>query len=128
MKEKRALRVLIVDDSGLMRTFIREAVESISTEIEIYGAATGEVALDYLYRMPFDLVLCDWNMPRMNGSELLYFVRENEKIKDTPFIMITAQDDKELVVKLLKQGVKDYIIKPVSIDVLSARIKGVLYG
>lgn len=128
MKEKRPLRVLIVDDSSLMRTFIREAVESISKEIEIYGAATGEAAWDYLHKMPFDLVLCDWNMPRMNGSELLHFVRENEKIKDTPFIMITAQDDKELVVKLLKQGVKDYIIKPVSIDVLIARIRKVLYG
>jgi len=128
MKEKRPLRVLIVDDSGLMRTFIREAVESISKEIEIYGAATGETAWDYLLKMPFDLVLCDWNMPRMNGSELLHFVRENEQIKNTPFIMITAQDDKEMIVKLLKQGVKDYIIKPVSIDVLIARIRKVLYG
>lgn len=121
-------RILIVDDSSLMRTFVREAVESISKDVEVYGAGTGEAALEYLRRMPFDLVLCDWNMPRMNGLELLQLVRENDRINKTPFIMITGNDEKSGIVKLVKMGIRDYIIKPVSIEVLSARIRNVLYG
>ncbi len=125
MKNKR---ILIVDDSSLMRTFVREAVESISKDIEVYGAGTGEAALEYLRRMPFDLVLCDWNMPRMNGGELLRLVRGNDRINETPFIMITGNDEKRDIMKLVKLGIRDYIIKPVSIEALSARISNVLYG
>ena len=124
----KIMNILIVDDSSLMRTFVREALESISENSEIYGAGTGVAAMDYLLRMPFDLVLCDWNMPRMNGGELLRWVRSREKIKDTPFIMITAQDEKELILEFIELGVKDFIIKPVSIDILTSRLRRVLHG
>lgn len=120
------MNILIVDDSALMRTFAREALESISKDIDVYGAATGETGMELLLRLPFALVLSDWNMPRMDGGDLLRWVRNREQIKDTPFIMITAHDDKELIMKMINLGVKDYIIKPVSIDVLTSRIRKVL--
>lgn len=122
------MNILIVDDSALMRTFVREALDVISKDFEVFGAATGDAAMEHLARMPFDLVLCDWNMPRMDGGDLLRWVRSNEQIKDTPFIMLTAHDDKELIMKMIKLGVKDYIIKPVSVEALTGRIKKVLYG
>lgn len=103
--------VLIVDD---MKT-IRVKLKQICTQMGIatvYEAADGAQALEILKTMSVDLVLSDWNMPNMTGIELIQEVRKMEKFADLPVIFITAEDQKENILKSIMSGVTDYIVKP----------------
>lgn len=78
----------------------------------VYEAADGAQALEILKTMSVDLVLSDWNMPNMTGIELIQEVRKMEKFADLPVIFITAEDQKENILKSIMSGVTDYIVKP----------------
>jgi len=72
---------------------------------------------------PFGLVLSDWNMPGMNGLDLLKKVRADEKVKKTPFLMITAEGEQGNVLIAVKAGVSNFVVKPFSQQVLEEKIK-----
>jgi DNA-binding response OmpR family regulator len=110
-----------------MRAFIKATIKSsISKDIEVDEAGNGAAAQGKLQITRYDLVLCDWNMPGMKGNDLLQWVRSQEAIQDTPFIMITGHNEKEIIMESLGFGVKDYIMKPVTTDALSSKIGAVL--
>ncbi len=117
------MRVMIADDSSLMRDIIRESLCEEFEFIEPVMAANGEDARRMLMAGDlFDLILCDWEMPGLNGDELLRWLREESHLKTVPFIMITAKDDGESVMEVVKLGVTDYIVKPFSPETLCEKV------
>jgi two-component system chemotaxis response regulator CheY len=117
-----SMKILVVDDFSTMRRIIKNILKQIGfTDID--EAENGQVALSKINDNNYDLVVSDWNMPEMTGIELLKAVRASEAIKDTPFLMVTAEAKKENVVEAVKAGVNNYIVKPFTAEVLQEKIE-----
>ena len=119
------MKILIVDDIASMRRIVFDSLSQIGFN-NIIEAKDGENALKILKLNKIDLILCDWNMPKMSGLELLKFVRNDEKLKNIPFIMVTAEGKKENVIDAVKAGVNNYIVKPFNTESLKGKIASVL--
>jgi two-component system chemotaxis response regulator CheY len=119
------LTVLIVDDFLTMRRIVRKILRDLDFE-DIIEAEDGSAALDVLKRTRIDLIVSDWNMPRMTGLELLKEVRSTESIKNTPFLMVTAESQKENIVEAVKAKVSNYIVKPFTAAVLEEKLAKIL--
>jgi len=106
------LKIAVIDDATMIRDLIKKFIRQNFPEAKVYEANNGKNAMVMLNRQPIDLILCDWEMPEVDGEELLRWAREHEKIKDKPFIMVTSRGDKEFVMKAIQSGVSDYLVKP----------------
>lgn len=104
-------RVLIVDDAGSMRGVIKATIASMGT-FTLVEAIDGEQALRQIQSTRFDLIVCDWDMPKMTGLELLQAVRDQDKFKTLPFVMLTASSQLERIKQAISLGVTDYVAKP----------------
>jgi two-component system chemotaxis response regulator CheY len=119
-------KVLIIDDFETVRVIERKELTDLGfTKIE--ESADGEDAKKKLINAvethePFDLILCDWNMPHFNGMQLLEFCRDTQELKNTPFIMVTAEGNRNVVVQALTAGADDYIVKPFTKDLFLNKI------
>ena len=114
------LTVLVVDDFVTMRRIVRKILRDLDFE-NIIEAEDGSAALDVLKTTQIDLIVSDWNMPRMTGLELLK--RSGApKIKDTPFLMVTAEAQKENIVEAVKARVSNYIVKPFTAATLEEKL------
>ena len=118
------IKILIVDDITSMRKIVTDSLFQIGYT-NLIEAKDGETALKTLKLNNIDLILCDWNMPKMSGIELLKTLRKDEKLKDTPFIMITAEGRKENILEAIKEGVNNYIVKPFNTEALKTKIETV---
>lgn len=118
------MNVLVVDDFATMRRIIKGALKTIGFN-NIFEAEDGNGALNVLKKENIGLVMSDWIMPNMNGLELLKAIRKNEKFKDIPFIMVTAEGQKKNVMDALESGVNSYIVKPFTPQVLLGKLKKV---
>jgi two-component system chemotaxis response regulator CheY len=116
------MTVLVVDNSPPMRRVIKGVLRQIGFK-KIIEADDGSMALQELRKEKADLIVSDWDMPKMNGLELLKAVRSDEDLKDIPFIMITAEVGKENVLEAINAGVSGYITKPFTLDTVSKRVK-----
>ena len=103
------MKVLIVDDFATMRRILKNIMKQIGFS-DITEADNGKNALKVLKSQAIDLVLCDWNMPEMPGIEVLNTVRADDELKATPFIMVTAEAQKENILEAVKSGVSSYIV------------------
>lgn len=121
----RFMKVLVVDDFTLMRRIIKQALRQIGFT-EIIEAEDGSEALRELKRKDIGLILSNWNMPKMTGIDLLREVRSNESFRAIPFIMVTAVEEKHNILKAVKAGVSNYIIKPFTREVLEEKIRKAL--
>ena len=93
---------------------------------QVYEEKDGVEALKILEEDEhIELIITDWNMPELNGMDMVIKIRENPKFKDIYIIMITAQDSKELVIEAVTNGVNDYIVKPYNIATLMKKIERV---
>lgn len=117
-----SINVLVVDDFATMRRIIKNLLKQLGFE-KIDEAEDGMKALQKLKSESFDLVISDWNMPNMTGIELLQAVRSDAGLKETPFLMVTAEADKENVLLAIKMGVSNYIVKPFTADVLQEKLQ-----
>jgi len=108
MKEK----ILFVDDSKLMRKIVNQTLAKI--DVEIIDASDGKEALIVLERFykEIKLILTDWNMPNMNGFELLQVIKSNNNYTHIPVILTTSEAEKEHINMAIRAGASDYIIKP----------------
>ncbi len=105
------MRVLIVDDSRAIRRIISEIMKQIGFEVS--EASNGLEALRRLDEQGApDLVLVDWNMPHMNGLDLIKAIRANPNFTDLPLMMVTTVTEMERMAQALMAGVNDYVIKP----------------
>ncbi|CAK0772694.1 putative Response regulator [Gammaproteobacteria bacterium] len=120
------LNLLVVDDVSTIRNFVRQGLISRMPQVEVLEASNGRRAQEIMTSKPIDMLLCDWEMPEVNGKELLLWMRGDERFQHLPFIMVTGFTDRKYVVDALRAGIDDYIIKPFSIDILAERIHGVL--
>ena len=118
-------RFLVVDDFATMRKIVRNLLRQLGYQ-QIDEAEDGVVALRKLKTTKYDMIICDWNMPNMTGIELLKEVRSDESLKAIPFLMVTAEANKENVIEAVKAGVSNYIVKPFTADTLSGKIDAVM--
>ena len=115
------LTVLVVDDFVTMRRIVRKILRDLDFR-NIIEAEDGLAALEVLKSAKIDLIVSDWNMPRMTGLELLKEVRGNDKLKDTPFLMVTAEAQKENILEAVKAKVSNYIVKPFTAATLEEKL------
>jgi two-component system chemotaxis response regulator CheY len=107
--------VMVVDDSRIMRTIVRNTFSELKIPCQFLEAANGKEALQLLgTQEEVHLILLDWNMPELSGIDFLKQVRSTEKYKNLPIIMVTSESAKYNVIEALKDGATDYIIKPVN--------------
>lgn len=121
----KRMRILIVDDMANMRRTIRNMLRYVGYEF-ISEAENGEMAIKKMTSEKVDFVVCDWNMPVMTGIEFLQKVRENEKFKDIPFLMVTAEIEASHIVQAAETDVDGYIIKPFVAKTLEEKINSIL--
>jgi len=116
-----AMKVLVVDDFATMRRIIKNVLKQIGFT-NILEANDGATALGVLKENKVDLIISDWNMPQMNGLELLKTVRKDESTKAIPFVMVTAEAQKENVLQAVRAGVSNYIVKPFTADAVKEKL------
>lgn len=119
------VQVIVVDDVQTMRIQVKEILRSCGFE-KIRSAANGLEVLRMLHETPAHLLICDWHMAPMSGLELLKEIRSKEEIKQTVFVMLTAEGTKERVLEALKSGLDDYIMKPLTPEHTRLKIIGAL--
>ena len=112
------IKVLIADDISSFRKFIDYAISQNYPNVETEMVTNGLAAKEKLESNQYDLVLCDWSMPQMPGIELLKWLRNHSTLNKIPFVMITANSDKEAVITATKLGATAYILKPISMKQL----------
>ena len=106
------LRILIVDDEVNLSKGMERIFRKNFKFKEIVLAHNGKDAWKELMESDFDLIMSDWNMPQQNGYDLLCKVRDHEKTKDIPFLMMTGTSDKESIISAKEAGVSGYVVKP----------------
>ncbi|MDO6685898.1 MULTISPECIES: response regulator [unclassified Agarivorans] len=121
------LTVLVVDDMAPMRKITQEQLRRFGVG-NIVQAENGAQALSVLKKRHVDLILSDWNMPVMSGIEFLKEVRNSETWRHIPFIMITAEAERDRVSEAISGGVTDLIIKPFTTSTLQGRVKQAAQG
>ncbi|HEX7005727.1 MAG TPA: chemotaxis response regulator CheY [Alphaproteobacteria bacterium] len=121
----KSMNVLIVDDYKTMLRIIRNLLKQLGFE-NVEEATDGSAALAKLREKPYGLVISDWNMEPMTGLQLLKEVRADERLKHTPFIMVTAESKTENVISAKQAGVNNYIVKPFNAETLRTKISAVL--
>ena len=125
MSFDRNMKVLVVDDYKTMTRIIRNLLKQIDVN-DSDEASDGIEALAKLRAGSFDLVISDWNMQPMTGLDLLKEVRADARLKQTPFIMVTAESKTENVVAAKQAGVSNYIVKPFNAETLRDKITKVM--
>jgi two-component system chemotaxis response regulator CheY len=119
------LRFLIVDDFSTMRRIIRNLLKE-SGFVNAEEAEDGAVALRMLNNGNFDFVVSDINMPNMNGFQLLAEIKKDDKLKNLPFLLVTAEARKEDIVMAAQQGASGYIVKPFTKAILEDKVLNIL--
>jgi two-component system, chemotaxis family, chemotaxis protein CheY len=120
-----AMPILIVDDYKTMLRIVNNLLKQIGFE-NVDEATDGAMALNKMRTKRYGLVISDWNMEPMTGYELLKEVRADSQLKDTPFIMVTAESKTDNVIAAKKAGVNNYIVKPFNAETLKTKLKAVL--
>lgn len=115
------MNIMLVDDFSTMRRIIKKALTSLGFS-NFVEAEDGKVALDMLKKEKVGLILADWNMPNMTGIELLRAVRNDAKLKNLPFIMVTAEGQKANIIEAVDAGVTNYIVKPFAADTIKEKL------
>ncbi|WP_104697724.1 MULTISPECIES: chemotaxis response regulator CheY [unclassified Helicobacter] len=120
------MRLLVVDDSSTMRRIIKNTLQRLGYE-DILEAENGVEAWDILNNNgDISVLITDWNMPEMNGLELVKKTRSDSRYEDIPIIMVTTEGGKIEVITALKAGVNNYIVKPFTPQVLKEKLEAVL--
>lgn len=123
------ITVLIVDDSSVMRKIVERSLRQAGIEIEqVFEAGNGLEALAVLNERKVNLVLCDINMPAMDGLEFVRQLPKVENAKGVPVVMITTEGSEGHVVQALSAGARGYIRKPFTADQVKEHILPVLAG
>ena len=117
--------VLVVDDFSTMRRIVGNLLKELGCQ-KITEAEDGVDALRKLEGGTIDFVISDWNMAPMTGLDLLKEVRADQRLKNLPFIMITAESKTENVVAAKQAGVSNYIVKPFNAETLKDKIEKVV--
>jgi len=116
------LKILVVDDFSTMRRIIKNLLKELGFK-HIEEADDGSTALPKLREGDFDLLITDWNMPGMQGIDLLKAVRADPKLARLPVLMVTAESKREQIVEAAQAGVNGYIVKPFTAATLKEKLE-----
>ena len=120
------MKLLVVDDSSTMRRIIKNTLARLRFN-DVLEAEHGVEAWQIMDKTPdINVLITDWNMPEMNGLELVRKVRAEKKYDGLPIIMVTTEGGKTEVITALKAGVNNYIVKPFTPQVLKEKLEDVL--
>ena len=117
--------ILIVDDTTVLRNIMKIQLQRMGFS-QIYEAQDGSAAMKILHARKIDLVISDWNMPVMNGFEMLRELRASEVFKDILFIMVTAEATEARISMALQLKVDELILKPFTLEILERKILRVI--
>lgn len=115
------MKFLVVDDFSTMRRIVRNLLKELGF-VNVDEAEDGAVALQKLNSEHFDFVVTDWNMPNLDGLQLLQAVRANPQLKHLPVLMITAEAKRENIIAAAQAGASGYIVKPFTAATLSDKL------
>ena len=116
--------ILIVDDFSTMRRIIRNALKTLGFN-NITEADDGQNAWDKMQESEFQFIVSDWNMPNMMGIDLLKTARASDKYKTVPFMMLTAEAQKDSVSEVEDAGASSCVVKPITTQVLESRMEAI---
>ena len=118
----RTIKILVVDDFSTMRRIVKNILAQLGfTNVE--EAEDGKDALKKLQAGNFEFVISDWNMPNMMGIDLLREVRSDQNLHALPFLIVTAESQKENLDEAVEAGVSSYIVKPFTADTLEQKLE-----
>lgn len=120
-----SIKILIVDDFATMRRILKNILKQLGFK-NLVEADDGTTAWEVLEGQTIDLVISDWNMPKMTGLELLKKVRASESYKRIPFLMVTAEAQKQNVIEAVQAGVSNYVVKPFTAEAISDKLEKIL--
>ncbi|GIU53358.1 chemotaxis response regulator CheY [Shewanella sp. 1_MG-2023] len=115
------MKILIVDDFSTMRRIIKNLLRDLGFN-NTQEADDGSTALPMLQKSEFDFVVTDWNMPGMQGIDLLKAIRADDSLKHLPVLMVTAEAKREQIIAAAQAGVNGYVVKPFTAATLKEKL------
>ncbi|NUY56302.1 response regulator [Salinivibrio sp. MA351] len=115
------MKILVVDDFSTMRRIVKNLLRDLGFNNTV-EADDGLTALPILKKGGIDFVVTDWNMPGMQGIDLLKEIRKDDELKHLPILMITAEAKREQIVEAAQAGVNGYIVKPFTAATLKEKL------
>ncbi len=118
---QKTMKILVVDDFPTMRRIIRNLLKDLGFE-NVDEAEDGVQGLEKLRNSTFELVVSDWNMPNMDGLEMLKGIREDPTLAKIPVLMVTAEAKKENIIAAAQAGANGYVVKPFTAATLEEKL------
>lgn len=120
-------RILIADDMPTIRDLVKTQLKALGYK-NILEAGDGEQAMNILVKnlsagTPIELVVSDWNMPKMTGLELLKYVRASAEMAQLPFVLLTSESERDQVTEAILSGVSQYVVKPFAAKAFEEKLK-----
>jgi len=115
------MKILVVDDFSTMRRIVKNLLRDLGFT-NTHEADDGNTALPMLQSGNFDFLVTDWNMPGMQGIDLLKAVRADDRLKSLPVLMVTAESKREQIIEAAQAGVNGYIVKPFTAATLNEKL------
>ncbi len=120
----KTIKVLVVDDFSTMRRIVKNILTQLGFT-NIIEAEDGKQALAKVMEGGVELIVSDWNMPNMMGIDFLRAVRANANTKSIPFLMVTAESNKENIIQAVQAGVSNYVVKPFTAEILEQKLTSI---
>lgn len=122
-------KILVVDDMPTIRELVKSQLKALGFK-NIIEASDGEAALNLVVNanavgIPVELIVSDWNMPKMTGLEFLRQVRATDALSKTPFILLTSESERDQVTEAILAGVSQYIVKPFAAKSFEEKLRSV---
>lgn len=118
---QKSIKILVVDDFPTMRRIIKNLLKDLGFE-NVDEAEDGAMGLEKLRNNNFELVVTDWNMPNMDGLEMLKAIRADANLGKLPVLMVTAEAKKENIIAAAQAGANGYVVKPFTAAVLEEKL------
>lgn len=118
---QKTMKILVVDDFPTMRRIIRNLLKDLGFE-NVDEAEDGAQGLEKLRNSTFELVVSDWNMPNMDGLEMLKNIRQDPALAKLPVLMVTAEAKKENIIAAAQAGANGYVVKPFTAATLEEKL------
>ena len=115
--------IVAVDDSGIV---LKMLTKVLGEKYDLHAFSGGKRALQFLKDRTPNLIILDIDMPEINGYEMLKMIKEKEHLQDVPVIFLTSNNDKSHVVKAVAGGAKDYVVKPIDEEILTAKVQAAM--
>lgn len=120
------MSILVVDDMKSMRLTIRKMLRNLAIGKTLRFAENGKEGLSILSNTPCDLAIIDWNMPVMNGTQMMSMIKKDKALRDIPVIMVTAENERDIVSEVAEIEIDGYLLKPLTLEALDKKIKAVV--